>query len=105
MLNMSLTYLDLVFESPSFHGQGPSQIPGNLTPAMSVHPGLEITPVWICVLLILSPCLQDGRSSGSAQGPAPPVYPCIFSGGARREVFVIFTTMGSGTRNSHVVLM
>lgn len=76
-LNMSPKHLNLVFNSPSFHCQGPSQIPGNLTPAVLVNLGLEFIHVCIYIILVLSSCLQDMRSSERTQGcsPSPPVYP------------------------------
>jgi len=42
ILSLSPKHLSWVFNSPSFHCQGPSRIWGSLAPAMLVNPGFEL---------------------------------------------------------------
>lgn len=74
-LYLSPKHLIWVSNSPSFHCQGPSQIPGNVAPAMLVKPGLELIHLCIYIVLTLSPCLWYVRYYGRAPSPSPPLLP------------------------------
>lgn len=84
-LSLSPKHLNWVSNCPSFHCQGPSQIPGNLVPQLCIlilAYGSSIDAVF----LNLSSCLWDIRLCGDHRAPWPfrSSYPFWPSKGVRR---------------------
>lgn len=84
-LRLSPKHFNWVSNCPSFHCQGPSQIPGNLVPQLCIlilACGSSIDAVF----LNLSSCLWDIRLCGDHRAPWPfcSSYPFWLSRGVRR---------------------